>query len=390
MRLRSCGSTPTLSADAQFALQMGDFTQSSAEEVLTIYQQMDDGERQAFVESYAQGGALESMMGVLRNTSYSQIIWGGRFVEPLRDLLQRVQRFGMLQYAAGRGLADRGAIVRRQAATIDQRNRDQVARNRPANAPPPTRSEFQQAHRDRVESTSIAPQTATMTPERQRQSTADCQAAVRVFVAWAQQEHPELNITEANLQVDVLAVFNRGRNVIAFEGSSGGGCGGGGTPQAVVGEAFTEAVNLNPAYALPVVIHELYGHREYGEPELGQQIYDESVPHMETYGAPRAGAESDAFGYQETEIYSLMRQLEYFTPTAPEHSGVRANFDPGAMIQTRLGLISRQFDPDVAESLVRGLWMRVRLDPRLVPAALDAFRAGVRTHFAARAEDILQ
>src|SRR5262249_22752459 len=155
-------------------------------------------------------------------------------------------------------------------------------------------------------------------------------------------------------------------------------------------------------YALPYVMHELYGHREYGDQELGMEIYQQAIPSMTTYGAPREGAEWDAYAYQETEIYSWMRQYEFFTPTRARDLGTpNDNIDPRPQIMSRIGTIKRQYQADVAESLVRGLWMRVRSDPRLMWTrtgadgrefypALEAFEAGVRAHFPDHAEAILQ
>jgi hypothetical protein len=57
------------------------------------------------------------------------------------------------------------------------------------------------------------------------------------------------------------------------------------------------------------------------------------------------------------------------------------NYDPAPTISTRIGLIKAQFEPRVARSIVRGLHQRYRMDPRLVPAAIAAFTAGVRANY---------
>lgn len=69
--------------------------------------------------------------------------------------------------------------------------------------------------------------------------------------------HPELHITAAHFRVAVREIWDRGDGIIAFADQ-------GGAPRCVVGESFTQAATANPAYALPTVVHELWGHNEYG------------------------------------------------------------------------------------------------------------------------------
>lgn len=70
--------------------------------------------------------------------------------------------------------------------------------------------------------------------------------------------------------------------------------------------------------------------------------------------------------------------------------GHSINYDPVPTIASRIGLIKTQFEARVARSIVRGLYQRYRMDPRLVPAAIAAFTAGVRSHFPAAAAQILR
>lgn len=92
-------------------------------------------------------------------------------------------------------------------------------------------------------------------------------------------------------------------------------------------------------------------------------------------------------------MYSLMREVEYYTPNAPKDRAAldSINYDPAPTIASRVGLIKAQFEPRVARSIVRGLYQRYRMDPRLVPAALTAFTNGVKSSFpAAEAKQILK
>ena len=67
------------------------------------------------------------------------------------------------------------------------------------------------------------------------------------------------------------------------------------------------------------------------------------------------------------------------------------NYDPKPEIAVRVGNIRKQWEPRDAQALVRGLYQRFRIEPRIVPAALEAFRDAVRKHFpAAEAAAILK
>jgi hypothetical protein len=92
----------------------------------------------------------------------------------------------------------------------------------------------------------------TLTPARERRLTREANAAVTRFVRWANTNRRELPITAANFRVAVREVFERSEGIIAFAD-------GGTPPKCVVGEAFISAVTRNPAYALPTVVHELWG-----------------------------------------------------------------------------------------------------------------------------------
>jgi hypothetical protein len=110
-------------------------------------------------------------------------------------------------------------------------------------------------------------------------------------------------------------------------------------------------------------------------------------------GSDTRTSEIDAYAYQETEMYSLMREVEYYTPNAPADRPKldSINYDPAPAIASRIGLIKTQFEPRVARSIAHGLYQRYRMDPRLVPAAIAAFTAGVRSNFpAAQAAQILR
>ena len=173
-----------------------------------------------------------------------------------------------------------------------------------------------------------------------------------------------------------------------------------GSRQLVFGYGFVETAEADPAYVMSVVVHELFGHPEYGAytAEYHLKLYDEAAGKMSGYTQPTGeerGKEIDNFAYQGTEIYSLLRSLPYHTSISEQdkekHKGKRlVSVDPKETVRYRIGLIKNNWDPKLAPALVRGLYMRFSLDPRIKPVALDAFKDGVRTVFNKEAKEILK
>ena len=357
------------------------WTQALAEQALTVYAGLSPAARQSWLTRWSPRGQIGAMLHALARADVSV---GGRFEAPLRDLLQRTQRAGALASAHTSGLASEAAMAQRQANFMYARNRASAAAAQPVGGPPPSQAQIAAQQQAQVEQTSIPIQTQTLTPQREAQLTTQANAAVAAFVTWCAGAHPDLHITASHFRVAVREVFDRGEAIIAFADQ-------GGAPRCVVGEAFAQAAGANPAYALPTVVHELWGHNEYGpygDPgtEYGLELYDRAAARMPGYTQPTGQgrtSEVDAYAYQETEIYSLLREVEYYTPNAPQHQTALANinYDPAPAIADRIGLIKQQWEPRLARAMVRGLYQRFRIDPRLVPAALTAFQNGVRQNF---------
>ena len=205
-------------------------------------------------------------------------------------------------------------------------------------------------------------------------------------MTWVQANHPELGITAAHLRADAREVFMRAVGIIAFaDGTS---------LRAVVGDAFAQMVAANPAYALPTVVHEIWGHNtyegrgNYGSPgaEYGLDVYDKSAALMPGYRRPFGKArksELDNYAYQETEMYALMREVPYYTPNAPADAAAlgSVNYDPAPVIRGRVRRIKNAFEPRVARSLLRGLFLRFLTDPTVGGPAMNAFKEGVNAAF---------
>ena len=154
-------------------------------------------------------------------------------------------------------------------------------------------------------------------------------------------------------------------------------------------------VAANPAYALPTVVHEIWGHNtyegrgNYGSPgaAYGLDVYDKAAAKMPGYVKPTGAgrtSEIDNYGYHETEMYSLMREVPYYTPNAPAHSALAgSNYDPAPEIKNRIKEIQKAFEARVARSLLRGLYLRFVADPTVSGSAMSAFRTGVTAVFPA-------
>jgi hypothetical protein len=297
-----------------------------------------------------------------------EISAGGRYNSTVQSILQRTQRAHTLAFAIGVGLSSESEMAQEQADFLQAQPSNPVA------------------------ATTIPPQTATLSPADEATHNNEATAAVSTFVGWVQSNHPDLNITASNFRIDSRAVFERGLNVLAFADQQQG--------RVVVGRSFTLAVNADPAYALPMVIHEMRGHNEYGPygqagTEYGLELYDQAAALMPGYTQPTGAArtaEIDAYAYQETEIYSLLLEVPYFTPVSAAHQHLSSiNFDPADAVSARIGVINDQWESRVARSLLRGLLLRFRLDPRLTPQAIQTFEAGIRANFTtAEANAILQ
>lgn len=305
----------------------------------------------------------------------------------IQRILQRIQRTGVVRFAQRFGLKSQAELATVQSRFMVAQN---TATATATFGPTPTTAQVSAQQTNTVASTSIAPTARVLSPADEATQTVSTTAAVASFITWATANHPALHLTAANLRVDVRGVFNRGENVVAF-GQAG---------KAVIGNPFAIAVAANPAYVLAVIIHELHGHPQYGpygQPgvELGLELYDQAAAIMPGYVQPAAGtadrrSEIDAYGYQETEIYSLMISLPFYTPvTAADAALSSVNFDPGNAIVARIGLIKTQFEDRVARSLLRGLVLRFRADPRIDHTAVAVFEGGIRHHYSTKQAGVI-
>lgn len=384
LALHSCSRGPS---KAQRALDGAiPFTADLARDALSEYRALSDADRQSAVDKYYASGAIQNLLAALPADDAS-----GPFNDVVQDILRRVQRSAAVASAQASGLATESNMVVAQSTHMEAENLALAQAATGLAAPSPAQVSAQQV--TQVAQTSIPPSSSVLTPVQVFTHAAAAYAAVVSVVSYAKVHHPDLHLTTADFKVDIEGLENRGAGVIAYGEVVDG------RNVATVGRTFTRFVQANPAYALSVVVHELHGHPEYGPystpgSEYGLELYDRAARLMPGYVQPTGAArtsEIDAYGYQETEIYSLLRSLPYHTPLAAKDAALQAGYvDPEPTVVGRLQLIQSQWEARVAKALVRGMYERFRLDPRLTPAALAAFKRSVTTVFGADAKDILK
>jgi hypothetical protein len=122
-------------------------------------------------------------------------------------------------------------------------------------------------------------------------------------------------------------------------------------------------------------------------------LYDAAAARMPGYVRPAAGSdarysEEDNYGYHESEMYSLMREVPYYVPNAPaDVAALRSmNYDPAPAIRGRIRQIKNAFEARVARAIVRGLYLRFLADPTVSGAAMTAFRNAVPIVFTVPAD----
>src|SRR5262249_49757718 len=152
-------------------------------------------------------------------------------------------------------------------------------------------------------------------------------AAIAKVVAHAAANQPQFGLKAANFNLDFPGTKARGQNVVAA-----------GSP-AMVGKAFVEAAELNPAYVMDVVIHEVFGHPAYGKygTEYDLALYDKAAAKVPGYKAPAAGTadrttELDAYAYQETEIFAVLRSMPFRTPPTAADAKKVPNLDTQTLV----------------------------------------------------------
>jgi hypothetical protein len=356
---------------------------AGAATALDAYKALPEADRRAAVAASYK----KDLVRVLSSLSPADKV--GKYVDQIREITRWVEEE---ETRASSGMTD-DQIAAEQAKFIRKQAEDaakaDAAKKAPKGVapPPPTPADIEAQRKKQVEETSIAPPKASgwdALPAADKASwTTRGNAAIAKVVTHAAAKHPELGITAAKFRLAFKDVEARGANVVAFGEPDGAG----GT-RAAVGFSFTTAVERDPAYVMDVVVHEVYGHPEYGRygAEYHLKLYDLAAAKTPGYVKPAAGTaarttEIDAYAYQETEIYAVLRSMPYRTAPKPADVAAVPALDTQRLVTWHVGLMKKQWAATLIVAILRGLRMRLVIDPRITGAALGVFDNAVLASF---------
>ncbi len=383
---RKNGAPPPPELEFAMTLALDPLSTADAKKAFEAYRKIPAAKRNSALEAQFKGGALAKLLRALPKDEAMNA-----YPAELREMLRFIEEASTREAS---GMSDEKMAevqAKFQLAEAKKAAAAAAAAKVPKGTPPPapTPKEILEARKEQVAKTSITP-VKTAKWDAMDKATKDdwlkrAGKSVDAVVAFASKSFPELKLTKANFKADFPAIEKRGAGVLAFEGGTAA------LPVAVFGYEFVHAAEADPGYVLGVVVHELFGHREYGAygSEYHLKLYDEAQKKIPGYVKPAEGSaertrEMDAYAYQETEIYALLMSLPYSKAIDPKDAGKGlVGYDPAAWAKTRIGIIKSQWDPKLAIAIVRGLYQRLLLDPRISGPAINAFRDGVRLYFTA-------
>ena len=213
-------------------------------------------------------------------------------------------------------------------------------------------------------------------------------AAITKVVAYASVNAPELQVTAASFEFEPEKVDASSKAALGTGGSKPG-------ENMRIGFEFVAMVEVNPAYVLQIVAHELYGHPVFNGPT--KRTYQGDLFTKAAALAP-AGTVTDptgtqTFNYYASELYSWLLMIPYAKTTdagdvkkeIESPDGKRAvtslNYDPVAGAEGWLTRIKSKWEPSLVVGLVRGLYQRVRNDPTVKPLSKTTFATIIKKVF---------
>jgi hypothetical protein len=356
---------------------------AGAAKALEDYKALSAAERRAAVSSSYK----RDLIRVLAALAPADKV--GKYADAIREITRWVEEE---ETRASSGMND-DQIAAEQAKFIRKQAEDAAKAAAAAKAPkgkpppPPSAADIEVERTKQVQATSIPPAAVNswdaMPAADQAKWTARGNAAIAKVVTHVQAKHPELGITATKFRLAFKDVEQRGSNVVAFGEPDGAG----GT-RAAVGFSFTTAVELDPAYVVDVIVHEVYGHPEYGSygSEYHLKLYDAAAAKIPGYVKPAAGSaarttETDAYAYQETEMYAVLRSMQYRTAPKPADAAKVPNLDTKTLVEWHVGLMKQQWAPTLIVAILRGFRQRLVIDPRITAAALKVFDDAVLAKF---------
>ncbi len=353
---------------------------ATASKALDAYLGMNATERREAVRATYKNG----LAGILQQLRPEDQV--GKYVDALREITRTVEEE---ETRASSGMTDdqMAAALRdwRRKKAEDAAKAEAAAHAAPHDPPPPPPNEAEiEAQRKRQVDAQALPQPVVggwdALPAADKAAwNARANAAIASVVVYANGHFPELGIKAANFQVAFKEIEARGATVVAA-----------GSP-AQIGFAFVKAVEANPAYVMDVVVHEIFGHPAYGTygSEYHLALYDKAMAGMPGYHKPAEGTqdrtnELDAYAYQETEIYSVLRSAPYRTPPTAADVNKVPNLDSQALVDWHVSLIRDEWPDKLVVPVLRGLRMRLVVDPRIKGMAMHIFDKAVTSKLDAK------
>lgn len=366
LRLRGCKKPPAAADRARAALDQ--FAAMSAADQATFVA--------THYRSGSYAGTIRSHLEALPAEERT-----GRYRDTIRTLLQLVQR---QEVRASTGMTD-AQMAGRQATFMDAEAL--AAAQAATGSATPTPAQQSQAHQQSVQQLNLPARTtnrwdALPPPPDPAQANFRLRAASAVtgIVNRAAVVAPELHITAAHLHFSPETIDRATDSRYAEYDSANN--------RLNFGMDFTDAATSNPDYVMGVVVHEVFGHGEYGgiRDSYELELYGQARPlatgalTAAERAAPLTSSERFGYGYQGTEIYSELREAQYDV-RAPAASGVVQGDRAVDDVRNRVGLIKDKWEGTVARGILRGMYARFALDPRITPSALQLFVAAVDHHF---------
>ena len=204
-----------------------------------------------------------------------------------------------------------------------------------------------------------------LTDDQKRDWTRRGTVAIGLMVAHAATAAPELALSAANFELDFEGVDSVSLGAFATVGSQPG-------KNVQVGFEFTVTCELNPAYALSTVVHELHGHPVFdaaGSNFAGS--YTRRRPPR--FQGPRPATRPTST-IPRRSIACCARSLTGWRQRGRcrpqrDHAGGQSrgidslNPDPRRLIAGHLRAMEGKWAKSLLEPLLRGFWRRISLDP---------------------------
>lgn len=168
------------------------------------------------------------------------------------------------------------------------------------------------------------------------------------------------------------------------------------------GTKWVKAAETDPAAIYGNIAHEMGGHNYYGETrgwDIQWNALDKLGGEERDKATNTKNSPGSAYSYMETEIFAELYEFKYATTGNPtdipfevdaagkdmttERSRKTDTGKPWRVgdVKHNLARIKVAFAPTVAEALVRGLWRKVQIDPRILDKAKELFAADVKAVF---------